>query len=85
MDSYNQCAESTQKLIKLTQLLGWMINVEKSELNSTQIDIHNLLKDFAPLLVSPVTTPQHVMKVLGLMACTEKLIPCGRLHMQPLQ
>ena len=47
MDSYNQCAESTQKLLKLTQLLGWMINVEKSELNSTQIDIHNLLKDFA--------------------------------------
>ena len=61
-----------------------MINVEKSELNSTQIDIHNLLKDFAHL-GQPVTTPQHVMKVLGLMACTEKLIPCGRLYMQPLQ
>ena len=34
-DSHNQCAESTQKLIKVTQLLGWMINVQKSELNQT--------------------------------------------------
>ena len=36
-DSYNQSAESTQTLIKRTQLLGWMINVNKSELNPTQI------------------------------------------------
>ena len=43
-----------KKLIKLTQLLGVMINVEKSELNSTQIDIHNLLKAFGQSSYNPL-------------------------------
>lgn len=103
--SRNQCAEATLKLLKLTQMLGWMVNLEKSELVPTQIfsflgymfdllrgvvypteaRFQNLLKELTPLLTCPSSTPRHVMRILGLMACMEKLVPQGRLHMRPLQ
>ena len=65
--------------------LGYMFDLVRGVVFPSEKRFQNLLKELAPLVSCPVTTPRHVMKVLGHMACMEKLVPQGRLHMRPLQ
>ena len=104
-ESQESCLLKTQLLLRLTQTLGWLVNLEKSELVPTQTfqflgymfdllrgvcyppekKFLSLQEQLSPLFTSQATSPRLLMVVLGHMACMEKLVPYGRLHMRPIQ
>ena len=60
----------TQTLEAICQKLGWLVNMEKSELDPKQVF------DF---------TGYQLMSLIGLLTAIEKQVHLGWLHMRPIQ
>ena len=77
------CLQHTQTLIKMCQDLGWLVNIEKSELEPKQVfDFVGYQFDLRSGRVRPV---RQFMSLIGLLTATEKQVHLGRLHMRPIQ
>ena len=75
-------------------MLGWMVNLEKSELEPKQIfdfvdyqfdrwqDLQDKITEILSLPAYPVW---QFMSLIGLLTATEKQVHLGRLHMRPIQ
>jgi len=103
--SQGEVAQSTSHLLRLCRELGWVVNLEKSDLIPrqrfeflsyrfdlteglvfpTEKRILSLRKEIDPLLADPKSSPRGLMRVLGLLEATARLVPLGRLHMRPIQ
>ena len=96
--SHRVCLQHTQDLVKVCQELGWLVNVEKSELEPKQVfDFVGYQFDLRSGRVRP--TPdwwqnlqekiqsllRQFMSLIGLLTATEKQVHLGRLHMRPIQ
>ena len=67
--SNQTCLQHTQMLVALCQELGWMVNMEKSELDPKQVF------DFVG----------YQFDLIGLLTATEKQVHLGRLHVRLIQ
>ena len=85
--SHQVCLQHTQDLMKICQELGWLVNLEKSELEPKQVFNlvgyqFDLRAGWVLLSACPV---QQFMSPIGLLTATEKQVHLGRLHMRPIQ
>ena len=99
--SYQICLQHTQSLVKICQDLGWLVNLEKSELEPNfvgyQFDLRSgrvrptpdrwqsLQDKIQTLLSLPACPVRQFMSPIGLLTATEKQVHLGRLHMRPIQ
>ena len=92
--SHQVCLQHTQDLVKISQKLGWLVNIEKSELEPKQIfDFvgyqfdrwQNLQDKILEILSLPASQVQQFMSLIGLLTATEKQVHLGQLHMRPIQ
>lgn len=101
----DRAEQSTKNLVRLLERLGWLINVDKSELSPSQVfeflgyrfnlatgmvfptekRFQKILNLILSLLEDPNASPRVLMRVLGLLESTARLVPLGRLHMRPIQ
>ena len=94
--SHQICLQHTQDLVKMCRQLGWLVNLEKSELEpqqvfdfvSYQFDLRsgrvrtrqNLQEKILTLLSLLAYPVRQFMSLIGLLTATEKQV---RLHMRP--
>ena len=83
--SHQICLQHTQTLVKMCKDLGWLVNVEKSELEPKQDRWQNLQEKILSLLSLPSCPVRQFMSLIGLITTTEKQVHLGQLHMRPIQ
>ena len=98
--SHQVCLQHTQVLIKMCRRLGWLVNVEKSELEPKQVfnfvgyqfDLESgrvrptpdWWQNLQDKILALISLPEF-MSLIGLLTATEKQVHLGRLHMRPIQ
>ena len=95
--SHQTCLQHTKILVQICQDLGWLVNLEKSELEPKQVrppvgsgptNTRTLAKPPTKklgLLSRPTCPVWDLMSLIGLLTATEKQVHLGRLHMRPIQ
>ena len=83
--SHQVCVQHTQDLVKICQELGWLVNLEKSELEPTPDRWQNLQDEILEILSLPACPVWQFMSLIGLLTATEKQVHLGQLHMRPIQ
>ena len=84
--SLQTCLRHTQMLVKICQDLGWLVNLEKSELEPKQIfgwvrptpdRWQSLQEKIQALLLLPACPVRQFMSLIGLLTATEKQVHLG--------
>ena len=95
--SYQACLQHTRILLEICQKLGWLVNMDKSELELKQVfdfvgyqfDLkdrwRSLQQKLWEILSLPACPVRQFMSLIGLLTATEKQVHLGRLHMRPIQ
>ena len=95
--SHQACLQHTHNLVEICQKLGWLVNLDKSELDPKQIfdfvgyqgptpDHWQSLQDkILEILSLPACPVRQFMSLIGLLMATEKQVHLDRLHMRPIQ
>ena len=90
--------ERTQDLVKICQEPGWLVNLEKSELEPKQIfdfvgyqfdlragQVLPTQDKILEILSLPTSPVWQFMSLIGLLTATEKQVHLGCLHVRPIQ
>ena len=87
--SHQACLQHTQNLVEICQKKGWLVNLDKLELDPKQIfDFVGYQFDFKAGRVRPTpdrwqSLQDKILEILSL--STEKQVHLGRLHRRPIQ
>ena len=67
------------------EFLSYRYNLVVGKVFPTEKRFQNILLAIEPLLADPHTTPRGLMRIIGLLESTYRLVPLGRLRLRPFQ
>jgi ribonuclease HI len=67
------------------EFLSYSYNLATGKVSPTEKRFQDILLTISPVLENPHSTPRGLMRILGILEATVRLVPLGRLHMRPIQ